>query len=138
MHLPGGDCKCGVYVGGFTGCDEGTMVLRADFEEAAGFDWAAVGRAKVFAGQVHVDAREVGLESLKDVVDVGADGVGEAVLHCDGAVAVDLNLHGVSFCRPRCKTLESELGVARKNLCFARDYFPKRVKIAGFSAAGLI
>jgi hypothetical protein len=133
MHLLGGDGKCSVYVGGFAGCYERPVVLRANFKQAAGFDWAAVGRAKVFAGQVHVDAREVGLESLEDVVDVGADGVGEAVLHCDGVVAVDLNLHGVSLGRPSLKTLAGGCGVARKNLCFARDYFPKRVKIAGLS-----
>jgi hypothetical protein len=136
MHLFGGNGKCGVDVGGFAGGYEGPMVLGADFEQAASFDWAAVGCAKVFAGQVYVDAREVGLESLEDVVDVGADGVGEAVLHCDGAVAVDLNLHGFSLGRPGFKTLGGGCGVARKNLYFACDYFPKWVKIAGLGGDG--
>ena len=131
MHLFGGNGKCGVDVGGFAGCHEGSTALGSNFEQAAGFDWAAVGCAKVFAGQVYVDAREVGLESLEDVVDVGADGVGEVVLHCDGVVAVDLNLHGVSLGRPCFKTRAGGCGVARKNLYFACDYFPKWVKIAG-------
>jgi hypothetical protein len=34
---------------------------------------------------------------MKDVDDVGSDGIGEVVVHRDRAVAVDLNLHGLSL-----------------------------------------
>jgi hypothetical protein len=75
VHLAGGRGEGGVDVGGFAGCYQGSTVLGPDFEHAAFFDWAAVRGAVVFAGEVYIDAREVGFETLEDVVDVRADGV---------------------------------------------------------------
>jgi hypothetical protein len=94
VHLSGGCGEGGIDVVGVAGGDEGAVVFGTDLEETARLDGSAVRGASVFAGEVYVNAREVGFESLEDVVDVGANGVGEIVVHGDGVVAVDLNLHG--------------------------------------------
>ena len=103
VHFGGGSGEGVFDVGCLVGHDEGGMTFGASFENTA-FIFRA-GFFDVFAGQVNFDPGEVGIEAIKDVEDVGSDGIGELVVHRDRIVAVDLNLHGPLLCYLSTKTL---------------------------------
>jgi hypothetical protein len=112
VQFRGGSGEGCVDVGGFGRDDEGAMAFGAGFEEAAfvsgfglGSGFPGAGLFVGFPSEVDLDAGEVGVESVKDVEDVGSDGIGELVVHRDRAVTVDLNLHGLSLCYLSTKTL---------------------------------
>jgi hypothetical protein len=89
----GGCSREGIFdVGGFVGNDEWLMTFCAGFEDASFALWAWFFGAFV-AGEVNLDAGEEGIESLKEVVDIGSDSIGEFGVHRDIVIAVDLNLH---------------------------------------------
>src|ERR1700733_5858568 len=86
----------GFDIGGLSRDDEGGVVFWTGLEETAFVSWS--GLFVGFAGEGDFDASQIRIESMKDVDDVGSDGIGELVVHRDRVVAVDLNLHGLSFC----------------------------------------
>jgi len=79
MQLGGGPGEGGVDVGGLGGDDEGAVAFGTGLEQAAFVSGA--GLFVGFAGEVNFDAGEIRVESMKDVDDVGSDGIGELVLH---------------------------------------------------------
>jgi hypothetical protein len=106
------------------------VAFGAGFEEAAfvsglglGSGFLGSGLFVGFPGQVDLDAGEVGVESVKDVEDVGSDGIGELVVHRDRAVTVDLNLHGLSLCYLSTKTLVTRTEWPERMTGLGGDFF---------------
>ena len=80
VHLGGGASEGGFDIGGLVGDNERAMTFGAGFEHTAFALWAGLFGAFV-AGEVYLDAGEVGVETLQEVVDIGSDGVGELGVH---------------------------------------------------------
>lgn len=79
VKFSGGSGECGVDVGGFGRDDEGAMTFGTGFQETAFVPWS--GLFVGLPGEVDLDAGEVGVESAKDVEDIGSDGIGKLVMH---------------------------------------------------------